>query len=155
MEVPSPLLASIAESNRQHIEAGVKMILGTGKRRVGVLGLSFKPATDDLRESPMVEVVERLIGKGVEVMVYDRNVSLSRLIGANRSFIERQIPHIAQLFVENLDDLLADAGCIVIGNADPEFAGVVDRVRPDQVVVDLVRIRPGLASGESYKGICW
>jgi GDP-mannose 6-dehydrogenase len=155
MEMPVPLLASIAESNRLHIEAGVKMVLGTGKRRVGVLGLSFKPATDDLRESPMVEVVERLLGKGVDVRVYDRNVSLARLIGANRSFIERQIPHIAQLFVENLDDLLADAECIVVGNADPEYAGVVARARADQVVVDFVRIQQGLASGENYKGICW
>jgi GDP-mannose 6-dehydrogenase len=155
LEIAAPVLAGVAESNRRHIEAGVRMILGTGKRRIGVLGLSFKPGTDDLRESPMVEVVERLLGKGLQVAVYDRNVSLARLTGANKSFIERQIPHVAQLIVESLDELLAGAGCIVVGNADPEFAGVPARARPDQSVVDFVRIRPGLVTGGNYEGICW
>ncbi len=155
LDVAVPVLAHVSESNRAHIRSGLRMIYDSGHRRVGLLGLSFKAGTDDLRESPLVEVVETLIGKGFEVCIYDRNVNPSKLLGANRTFIEKQIPHFTQLFVDSVDEVLARAGCIVIGNGDPEFATVPGRAGEDQVVLDFVRITRSLASGGNYRGICW
>jgi GDP-mannose 6-dehydrogenase len=150
-----PVLASIAASNRNHIQNGLRLIQATGKRRIGLLGLSFKAGTDDLRESPLVDVVETLLGKGYAVSIYDRNVNVSRLMGANKAYIEQQIPHIAQLFVADIEDILREAECIVIGNGDPEFADALNRVRQDQVVVDLVRATPHALNRGNYEGICW
>ncbi len=155
LDLPVPVLRHIQESNRRHIEFGIRMIQRTGKRRIGLLGLTFKEGTDDLRESPLVVVVETLLGKGYSIRIYDRNVNLARLMGANKAYIEKQIPHISQLFVGSLDEILAESECIVIGNKDREFATIMDRVRPDQVVVDLVRIDSEWKTGNNYEGICW
>src|SRR5262249_43409010 len=114
------------------------------KRRVGVVGLSFKPGTDDLRESPMVALVERLIGKGCHVRILDRNVSIARLMGANRRYIEEEIPHIASLMCDNVETLLGHAEVLVIGSASQETAHVLAAIGPEHVIVDLTRgaLRP-------------
>jgi GDP-mannose 6-dehydrogenase len=138
-DVAVPLLSSIIPSNDGQIREQVDAVLKTRKRKVGIVGLSFKPATDDLRESPMVTLAEALIGKGCDVCILDRNVSLARLMGANRSYIEEEIPHISSLMCENVEDLLAHAEVIVIGNADAEAAAVIEAATPRHIVIDLTR----------------
>jgi GDP-mannose 6-dehydrogenase len=146
-----PLLSAILPSNEAQVRRGLEAVLATRKRRVGVVGLAFKDGTDDLRESPMVTLVESLIGKGCHLRILDRNVSLAGLVGTNRRYIEEQIPHIASLMCGSVDALLAHAEVIVIGNAGPEASEVLSRAggRP---VVDLTRgtarkaARPGAAA---------
>src|SRR6266545_264420 len=121
LDVEVPVLSSILPSNRLQIERAVNMVVSTGKKRVGVLGFSFKAGTDDLRESPMVALIEALIGKGYHLSIYDRDVSLARLFGANKEYIEREIPHISRLMCATLDDVLDSAEVIVIGNKAEEF----------------------------------
>jgi GDP-mannose 6-dehydrogenase len=155
MDVEVPILNAILPSNERQIERGLRMIMDKGSKKVGILGFSFKAGTDDLRESPMVEVIERLLGKGYDLRLYDRNVKLASLVGANRDYILNRIPHISRLMVASIDEVLAFAETIVIGNGDKEFHGVVDRVRDGQVVVDLVRIAPSQSVAGRYDGICW
>jgi GDP-mannose 6-dehydrogenase len=131
------------------------MVTQSGKKRVGVLGFSFKAGTDDLRESPMVTLIETLIGKGFELAIYDRDVSLARLVGANKEYIEREIPHISKLMRGGIDGVLADSDVIIIGNRAEEFRSVRERLRKDQQVIDLVRLFDEQTSGENYQGICW
>src|SRR5262249_9886959 len=134
-----PLLSAILPSNELQIRRGVEAGLETGKRRVGVVGLSFKPGTDDLRGSPMVSLVETLIGKGCDLKILDRNVAIARLVGANRQYIEGEIPHIASLICEDVPTLLAHAEVLVVGNASGEARTALAAVRRDQVIVDLTR----------------
>ncbi len=131
------------------------MVLDSPGRKIGVLGFSFKAGTDDLRESPIVTLVEQLLGKGYDILLYDRNVSLARLTGANKAYIEERIPHLAKLMVDSVDQILDHAEVIVVGTADQEFKGVLDKVRPGQTVIDLVRIQDGRSDGIGYQGICW
>ena len=132
------------------------MVKATGFKRIGVLGFSFKAGTDDLRESPVVELIEYLIGKGYQVTVYDKNVSLANLHGANRAYIEKEIPHIAQLMKESIAEVLEASEVIVIGNNSKEFKNILSSLRDDQIVIDLVRgVEGSLASNERYQGICW
>jgi GDP-mannose 6-dehydrogenase len=154
LDVEVPLLTAISITNRLQIERALNMVLRTGNKRVGVLGFSFKAGTDDLRESPMVTLIETLIGKGLELVIYDRDVSLARLVGSNREYIEHEIPHIAKLMRGSIDEVLSTADTIVIGNKSEEFRQIESRIRPDQTVIDLVRLfdRP---SGNGYQGICW
>jgi GDP-mannose 6-dehydrogenase len=153
LDLQLPLLRAVIPSNERHIERGLAMITSTNRRRVGVLGFSFKAGTDDLRESPLVEIIERLIGKGYDLRVYDRNVSLAALQGANRDYILNHIPHISRLMTQSIDELLDHAETVVIGNPSPEFRDVV--FRPEQHVVDFVRA-VGEVTGETrYDGICW
>jgi GDP-mannose 6-dehydrogenase len=155
LDVDVPVLAAALASNRRQIERAVEMILATGKRRVGFLGFAFKAGTDDLRESPLVSVIETLIGKGLQLALYDRDVSLARLFGANKEYIEREIPHIAQLMRESVGEVLEASDVVVIGNKADEFRVVGDQLRDGQIVVDLVRLFEGRVSGGSYQGICW
>jgi len=150
-----PILTSILPSNEMQIARGLQLILETGNRKIGVLGFSFKAGTDDLRESPMIEVIERLIGKGYDLRIYDKNVNIASLVGANRDFILNRIPHISRLMVKRIDTVLEHAQTIVIGNKDPEFQNVLDRLREDQAVVDLVRISSRRSEKGKYDGICW
>jgi GDP-mannose 6-dehydrogenase len=131
------------------------MILDKGNKRVGILGFSFKEGTDDLRESPVVEVTERLIGKGHEIRIYDRNVKLASLVGANRDYILNRIPHISKLMVDSVEDVMSFAETIVIGTAAEEFRSVLTKLRPGQVIVDLVRIIDQQSIPDRYDGICW
>ena len=149
-----PILTSVLPSNEMQINKGLDMITGKGFRRIGILGFSFKTGTDDLRESPMIEVIERLIGKGYDLRLYDKNVRMASLIGANRDFILNRIPHISRLMVDSIDTVLQHAQTLVIGNNDADFAAVANRLRDDQVLVDFVRIN-GKRSGGTYEGICW
>ncbi len=156
MDVAVPLLEALLPSNELQVKRGFELVKQTGRKRVGALGFSFKAGTDDLRESPMVELIETLLGKGYQVKIYDRNVSLARLHGANKAYIEREIPHIATLMCETMDEVLAESDVIIVGNKAPEFRAALEQLRPDQVVIDLVRIvtDAGALNGQ-YQGICW
>jgi GDP-mannose 6-dehydrogenase len=153
LDLDVPLLASLMESNRKLIEKAVKEILALGKKRIGFAGFSFKAGTDDLRESPIVEVIERLIGKGLEIKLYDRHVAMARLTGANRDYINKTIPHIASLMASSLDDLLKDCEVIVIGNRDTEFTDIPARVSAEQTVYDFVRIIGKFKYADNYIAI--
>jgi GDP-mannose 6-dehydrogenase len=156
LDVEVPVLSSILPSNRLQIERAVDMVLRTGKKRVGVLGFSFKAGTDDLRESPMVTLIETLIGKGLQLALYDRDVSLAKLFGANKQYIEREIPHISQLMRGSVAEVVNDSEVLVIGNKAKEFRDIENQVRKDQIVLDLVRLFDKPMSGDgSYQGICW
>jgi GDP-mannose 6-dehydrogenase len=155
LDVDVPILNAILPSNERQVERGLRMIMDKDNKKVGILGFSFKAGTDDLRESPVVEVIERLLGKGYDLRLYDRNVKLASLVGANRDYILNRIPHISRLMVERIEDILGFAETIVIGNGDKEFRGVVDRLRDGQVVVDLVRITQSQSVAGKYDGICW
>jgi len=150
-----PILTSILPSNEMQITKGLQLILNKEQKRVGVLGFSFKAGTDDLRESPIIELIERLLGKGFDLRIYDRNVSIASLMGANRDFILNRIPHISRLMVDNVDAILDHAQTVVIGNKDPEFRSVPSRLREDQTLVDFVRICDQVNSNGRYDGICW
>lgn len=138
-DVSAPLLSSVLPSNEGQVRRQVEAILGTRKRRIGVVGLSFKPGTDDLRESPMVTLVETLIGKGCDVRILDRNVAIARLVGANRRYIEEEIPHIASLMCGSVEALLAHAEVLVVGNTGEEAASALAAVAPKHIVIDLTR----------------
>jgi GDP-mannose 6-dehydrogenase len=156
LDVDVPVLTSVLDSNQRHVDRAVEMILATGERRVGVLGLSFKAGTDDLRESPSVELIERLIGKGIEVRVFDRNVSLARLHGANRAFIEREIPHISALMRDRVEEVIDGSDVLVIGNRDPAFTDALSEVGRHHTIIDLVGVGTADARRDSrYQGIGW
>jgi GDP-mannose 6-dehydrogenase len=151
-----PIINSILQSNEMQVARGLQLVMDKGHRRVGVLGFSFKAGTDDLRESPVIEVTERLLGKGYDLRIYDKNVNIARLVGANRDFILNRIPHISKLMVGGIDEVLDHAQTIVIGNKDPEFGSVQERLRGDQVLVDFVRVNGNQRSEAGrYDGICW
>jgi GDP-mannose 6-dehydrogenase len=155
LDLDLPVLASILPSNEKQTVRGLEMILHLGKRPVSILGMSFKAGTDDLRESPILEIIERLIGKGYDIRIFDRNVNLSKLVGANRDYLLRMIPHVSSLLVDSLDDALAHGQIIVIGNSDPEFCNIAARIGANQFVIDLVRIRDRSKLTGRYDGISW
>lgn len=155
LDLDLPVLGAILRSNDQQVERGIEMVMNGPGRRVGVLGFSFKAGTDDLRESPIVTLIEHLIGKGYDLRLYDRNVSLARLTGANKAYIEQHVPHLARLMVDSIDDILRHADTIVVGNGDPEFAAAVGKASSKQLVVDLVRVTKTRTSEAGYQGICW
>lgn len=150
-----PILNSILPSNEMQIARGLNLITEKGNTRVGVLGFSFKAGTDDLRESPLIEIIERLLGKGYDLRIYDRNVNIAKLVGANRDFILNHIPHISKLMVNDIDTVLNHAQTIVIGNKDPDFATVPSRLQDGQCLVDFVRIIDRKRKNGKYDGICW
>ena len=155
-DIDVPILNAILPSNQRQIEKGLAMITGKGSKKVGILGFSFKAGTDDLRESPLVEVIERLIGKGYDIRLYDRNVHVASLVGANRDYILNHIPHISKLMVNSIGEVVEHADVIVIGNGAEEFRAVAEQVPPGKQVVDLVRIVDRRSSsGGGYDGICW
>jgi GDP-mannose 6-dehydrogenase len=150
-----PILSSILPSNELQVSRGLRLITEKGHKQIGILGFSFKAGTDDLRESPMIEIIERLSGKGYNLRIYDRNVQIARLVGANRDFILNHIPHISRLMVDGIDAVLDHAQTIVIGNNDPEFRNVTDRLRDGQCVVDFVGAINQRSENGKYDGICW
>lgn len=154
LDLDLPLLNAIMPSNQRQIEKAISMITGKGRRKIGILGFAFKAGTDDLRESPIVDVIEYLIGKGYELKLYDKNVNLAALTGANRDYILNHIPHISKLMVETMDEVLNHAETLVIGNGAEEFRSIPGNLKAGQVVVDLVRIIKE-RSGDRYDGICW
>jgi GDP-mannose 6-dehydrogenase len=155
LDVQVPILSAILPSNELQIARGVQAVVEKGNRRIGVLGFSFKAGTDDLRESPMVELVERLLGKGYDLKIYDRNVSMASVHGANRDYILNKIPHISRLMVDSIDEVLAHGRTIVIGNAAAEFSDVPRRVAEGQTIIDFVRICDSRTVAGVYEGLCW
>lgn len=156
LDLEIPLIQSILASNRLQIQRAFEQVMETGRHRVGLLGFSFKTGTDDLRESPLVVLAETLLGKGLTLRIYDKDVSLARLVGANRQYIEEQIPHLSSLLRCSIEEVLDEVDVIVVGNASPEFADVLSRCRPDQIIVDLAR--PWLDNSRltaEYRGLCW
>jgi GDP-mannose 6-dehydrogenase len=155
LDVEVPLLNSILLSNRQQVERAVDTVLQSGRKNVGVLGLSFKAGTDDLRESPMVTLIETLIGKGLKLTIYDRDVELARLFGANKQYIEREIPHISSLMNSDLSAVIEQAEIIIIGKKEDEFRVLADKMNNGRVIVDLVRLFEVADTRKQYQGICW
>ena len=139
LDLELPVLEAILPSNELHIERAIDLVLSTGKRRVAVLGLSFKADTDDLRESPMLELVKRLLGEGCQVRIYDPQVELSTIVGANKQFVEEQIPHIGALIVSSLGAALQDSDVVVVSREAREFKELRDLLRPDHTVIQLAR----------------
>jgi GDP-mannose 6-dehydrogenase len=155
LDLELPLLNSILPSNQRQIDRGYSMITAKGKRKIGVLGFSFKAGTDDLRESPIVEVIERLIGKGYDLRLYDKAVNMASLTGANRDYVLNHIPHISRIMQASIDAVLAHAEVVVVGNAAAEFRDALARVRPGVEVVDFVRVTERKSRAGEYDGICW
>lgn len=150
-----PILNAILPSNELQVARGLQLIMEQGHKRIGILGFSFKEGTDDLRESPMIEIIERLAGKGYDVRIYDKNVQVARLVGANRDFILNRIPHISRLMVDNMEAVLQHAETIVIGNKSTEFESVPQSLHTGQCLVDFVRISKNTSNNGEYSGICW
>ncbi len=155
MEVSTPILSSVLPSNALQLERGLNAVVGAGRRKVGILGISFKAGTDDLRESPMVELTERLLGKGFDIKVYDRNVNLAKVSGANRTYILERIPHLSRLMVDSMDELLDHAETVVVGDGDEEVIDLPRFTSEQQVVIDLCRISKGRSVVGVYGGLCW
>jgi GDP-mannose 6-dehydrogenase len=157
LDLSLPLLESVMPSNDEHLERAIELILETGKKKIAMLGISFKAATDDLRESPQVQLVKRLLGEGRDLRIWDDNVSLGRLIGSNRQYIEEVIPHIGSLLRQTLDEVLHDAEVVVIGTRGVKRDELQSKLKPGQVVIDLVNLEKDrrLKSAGAYAGICW
>jgi GDP-mannose 6-dehydrogenase len=155
-DIELPMMQAMLTSNRHQVDRAIQLVLSLKRRRIGILGISFKAGTDDLRESPLVMLTEALIGKGLDVRIYDSEVSVARLVGANKEYIEREIPHIASLLVTDLADVVSHGEVLIVGNASPAFRTLHERCQPGQIVVDLAKI-PGLSecSRVDYRGITW
>ena len=156
VDLELPMINAVLGSNQLQIRHAIEQIVETGKKKIGLFGFSFKAGTDDLRESPMVILAEALLGKGYDLCIYDRNVSLARLVGANKRYINEQIPHLSRHLCESIDEVIDRSEVIVVGNAAPEFTEAVTRCRPDQTVIDLVRLPLDFSRVRAqYDGICW
>jgi GDP-mannose 6-dehydrogenase len=153
-DVDVPMLRSILTSNKAQIDKAVEIVAATGKRKLGMLGLSFKADTDDLRESPLVDLAEALIGKGYELSIYDKNVEYARMHGANRDYINQKIPHVASLLKPDLDDVVAGADVMIVGNKDRQFEKVLNNLGDGKIAVDLVGFMQTTSNGAA-QGIGW
>lgn len=151
-----PLLESVLPSNEQHLQRTLGAVMAMGRRRVGLIGLSFKPGTDDLRESPLVELAERLLGKGFELKIFDPVVSFSNLVGANREYVEAHLPHLSKLLAPTLDEVLDHAEVCIVGARVPDLEQQLSG-RSGRIVVDLVRLDGAgeLRDREGYVGVAW
>ena len=150
-----PVLNAIMRSNQAMIDYAINTIQSKGRQKIGILGFAFKAGTDDLRESPIITLIERLLGKGYEIQIYDKNVSLARLRGANKKFIEERIPHVAALMKEKLEDVLTFSELIIVGNKSDEFKDILKKIKKNQQVIDLVRLTEAHCKNSWYEGICW
>jgi GDP-mannose 6-dehydrogenase len=156
VDLDVPVINSILGSNQLQIQHAIDEIVDTGSKKIGLLGFSFKAGTDDLRESPMVILAEALLGKGYQLCIYDKNVALARLVGANKEYINTQIPHLSSLLCERIEDVIERSDVIVVGNPSPEFAGAVKTARAGQIVIDLVRLPLDPSQLQAtYRGLCW
>lgn len=155
-DVEIPMLAGILLSNRQHLDVAMQKVLATGKRKIGFIGLSFKTGTDDLRESPMVTLAEQLIGKGMQLSIYDPQVHLAQLIGSNRSFVEKHLPHIGQMLQPDLEAVVRSSELLVVGlGGQVVYDALAAHSRADQLVLDLVNLPNRAALAAQVDGLCW
>ena len=154
MDVEHPMLSGIMPSNRVQVQRAFDMIASRGSRKVGLLGLSFKAGTDDLRESPLVELAEMLIGKGYELRIFDSNVEYARVFGANKEYIESKIPHVSSLLCTELSEVVEASDILILGNGDKRFAEVLNTVGQSKQVIDLVGFMDHV-SNDQHEGICW
>ncbi len=155
LDVNLPIVNSILPSNELQMLRAVELVLREGRKRVGLVGLSFKSGTDDLRESPTVAMVERLLGKGSDLRIFDRNVQLAALTGANRDYLYNHIPHIYRLLVPDVETLLAHAEVLVVAHREPSLEAAMGDMGPEVVIIDLARLPAPLIEGRNYHGICW
>ena len=155
LDLKTPLLSSLLKSNFYQIDRGLELIYNTGKKKVGFLGFAFKSGTDDLRESPIVTVIETLIGKGYDLTVYDSNVHLSSLLGKNKEYINSHIPHIYKLLKDNVQDVISNSDVLVIGNNAKEFGKLIPTIPSNKIIIDFVRVDKEKTSKDNYIGICW
>jgi len=149
----SPVLKSIMESNENQKKQALKLVLDQNTRKIGILGLSFKRGTDDLRYSPIVELAENLLGKGCSIRIYDRNVNISKLSGTNKVYIDEHIPHLSELVSDDLESVVKNSETVIISHNEPEFKDI-DKKYPNVQFIDLVKIKAGRSAG-NYDGICW
>jgi GDP-mannose 6-dehydrogenase len=156
LDLELPMLSAVLETNRQQVELAIDLIRKVGKNRVGVLGLSFKAGTDDLRESPIVVLIETLMGKGHKLAIYDEEVSLARLMGTNKTYIEQAIPHIASLMVQSPEEAIKTSDVIVVGKNNPAIQQAIASHSDSKLLIDLVRLpREVINASQNYTGICW
>jgi len=157
LDLKLPVLEALMPSNAEHISRAVDMVLGSGKKKIAQVGLSFKAGTDDLRESPQVQLIKRLMGEGLEVRVWDEDVSLGRLAGANRQYIEEVIPHIGSVLTDDLESVMRSAEVVILGNKSASRQRLAQFLQPEQIVIDLIHLdrskRP--VGAKKYEGICW
>ncbi len=157
LDLKLPLLESLMPSNAEHVDRAVEMVMNTGKKKIAQLGLSFKAGTDDLRESPQVQLIKRLMGEGFEVRIWDEDVSLGRIAGANRQYIEEVIPHIGSVLSADLEGVLRGAEVVILGNKSASKEALAKYLRPEQIVIDLVHLDPARRPQgvKTYDGMCW
>jgi GDP-mannose 6-dehydrogenase len=157
LDLKLPLLESLMASNAEHVDRAVEMVLDTGKKKIAQLGLSFKAGTDDLRESPQVQLIKRLMGEGLEVRIWDEDVSLGRIAGANRQYIEEVIPHIGSVLTDDLEGVLRGADVVILGNKSASKEQLAKYLKAEQIVIDLVHLDPARRPQgvKTYEGMCW
>ena len=153
--VQTQFLSSLLPSNVSHIARALDVVVGFGHRRVALLGLTFKPGTDDLRDSPLVELAERMIGKGYDLRIFDPNFAYEDIVGRNRRFILTALPHVGSLLVDSLEDALRHASTVVVGHNSPVFAALPGLVTPEHCILDLEGGASALAGAAHYQGLCW
>jgi GDP-mannose 6-dehydrogenase len=156
LDINLQLLQSILPSNEYQIERVFRMVQRSGRKKVGIIGLSFKEGTDDLRESPLVQLAEKLLGKGYNLSIYDRNVSLAAIMGSNKQYIQHVIPHISKLLVSNIDQVVKHAEVLIVGNNAPEFRSLLEQIVDRHQVIDLVRLETDVSHlNGNYHGVSW
>ena len=151
-----PMISSLLRSNEQQIQTALNIVMKTEGRKIGVFGLSFKPGTDDLRESPMVTLVELLIGKGYDVKIHDQYVSMAQVMGANKEYIERVIPHVSRLLSNSVQEIMEHGDILVFGHNSDIYRVLCERIKPEQTIIDLARLWVDYRNLRvSYHGIAW
>jgi GDP-mannose 6-dehydrogenase len=156
LDLELPVLGAVLETNRKQVELAFNLIRHTGKNRVGVLGLSFKGGSDDLRESPVVGLIETLIGKGYKLTIYDEEVALAKLVGANKSYIEQTIPHISSLMLASPQEVIDASDVVVVSKNNPTIHDAIANNSDSKSIIDLIRLpREAVKAAPNYEGICW